>query len=147
MKEEVKERLIKHIRFLEEEIIDYALFTALTWETYNTNRSKRREVERWIENIVNSSIDISKLILDAKGISLPETYREMVSSLSFIEGFDKEKMEKISQWVRLRNIIAHEYLDIRWASIKKFVQETEPLFKNLLIKIKEFLRKNLAEVT
>lgn len=56
MREELRERLIRHIRFLEEEIKDYALFRSLNWERYNTDRSKRRDVERWIENIVNSSI-------------------------------------------------------------------------------------------
>lgn len=101
-------------------------------------------MERWIENVVNSSIDISKLILNAEDMRLPETYREMVSFLSLVEEFDKEQLEKISRWVSLRNIIAHEYLDIRWASIKRFIQETEPLYKNFLEKVKEYLRGNLA---
>ena len=143
MREELKGRLIRHIKFLEEEIKDYALFRSLNWERYNTDRSKRRDVERWIENVVNSSIDISKLILDAEDIRLPETYREMVSFLALVEGFDKEQLEKISQWVSLRNIIAHEYLDIRWASIKRFIRETEPLYKAFLERVKEYLRENL----
>ena len=145
MREELKGRLIRRIRFLEQEIKDYALFRSLNWERYNTDRSKRRDVERWIENVVNSSIDISKLILDAEDIRLPETYREMVSFLALVEGFDKEQLEKISRWVSLRNIMAHEYLDIRWASIKRFIQETELLYKALLEKVKAYLKGNLVK--
>lgn len=48
MREELKERLIKHINFLEEEIKDYPLFGNLTWEIYKIERSKRRDVERWM---------------------------------------------------------------------------------------------------
>lgn len=147
MREESKERLIKHIKFLEEEIKDYAPFRNLSWENYNMDRSKRRNVERWIENVVNSSIDISKLILNTEEIRLPETYREIVSFLALVEGFDKEQVEKISQWVNLRNIVAHEYLDIRWASIKRFVRETEPLYKKFLRKVKEYLKKRLSDNT
>lgn len=82
-------------------------------------------MERWIENIVNSSIDISKIILVSEKVSLADTYRELVASLSLIPGFSKEDMETLAEWVRFRNIIAHEYLDIRWGSIKKFIQEAE----------------------
>ena len=145
MREELKERLIRQSTFLEEEIKDYALFRSLDRKRYNMDRSRRRDVERWIENIVNSSIDLSKLILDAEDIRLPETYREMVSFLALVEGFDKEHLEKISRWVSLRNIMAHEYLDVRWASIKRFIQETEPLYKALLENIKEYLRGKLAK--
>lgn len=141
MKEELKERIIKHINFLEKEIEDYSFFKDLNWEQYQIDRSRRRDVERWIENIVNSSIDISKLILTAEGIRIPDTYREIVSSLSLVKGFDKEMVEKISRWVSLRNIVAHEYLDIRWASIKRFIQETEPLYKSFIENVKNYLKR------
>jgi uncharacterized protein YutE (UPF0331/DUF86 family) len=95
MKEEIKERLIKYLRFLEDEVQDYSVFKVLGWEVYRVSRSKRRNVERWAENLVNFSIDISKLILTAEEVPLPETYREIVLSLSLMEGFDKKRMEKI----------------------------------------------------
>jgi len=125
LKREIKVRLIKHITFLENELEDFEAFKSLSWEEYQRERSKRRDVERWIENIVNSSIDISKIILVSEKVSLADTYRELVASLSLIPGFSKEDMETLAEWVRFRNIIAHEYLDIRWGSIKKFIQEAE----------------------
>lgn len=127
MKEEVKARLVKHIAFLEEEIKDYVLFRQVTWNDYRTNRSTRRDLERWIENIISSSIDIAKIILSSEGITLSDTYREVVLSLSLVKEFNSEEAEELSKWVRFRNIISHEYLDIRWASIKRFIAETEPL--------------------
>lgn len=140
MKEELKERIIKHINYLTEEIEDYSLFKTLTWEIYNTERSRRRDVERWIENLINSTIDISKLILTDKDIKIPETYREIVSFLSLVKEFNnKEEIKKLSQWVKLRNIIVHEYLDIRWVSIKKFIQESEEVYKNFLQKLKKYV--------
>lgn len=143
MKEEIKERLIKHLNFLEEEIKDYTLFRSMTWEIYRDDRSKRRDVERWIENLVNSSIDISKLIMTGEDKILPETYRDMVLSLSLIKGFEKEEIEKLAQCVRLRNIVAHEYLDIRWDSIKRFIEETEPVYRNFLEKLKIYIKEKL----
>lgn len=141
MKKELRFRLIKHITFLENELKDYETFTSLSWEEYNNERSKRRDVERWIENIINSSIDIAKLILTSEGLALSDTYKEIVVSLSLVPDFNKEDMEKLSRWIRLRNIISHEYLDIRWSSIKRFISETKPLFEGFCNMTKGYLEK------
>ncbi|OGL45127.1 MAG: hypothetical protein A2W05_05150 [Candidatus Schekmanbacteria bacterium RBG_16_38_10] len=145
MKKEVKVRLIKHITFLENELKDYEVFKSLSWEEYNKERDKRRNVERWIENIINSSVDIAKIILASEGLLLPDTYKEIVVSLSLVSGFDKENMASLSEWVKLRNIISHEYLDIRWASIKNFIEKSKPLFKNFLDRVREYLERKLNE--
>ena len=141
MKREIKVRLIKHVTFLENELQDFESFKSLSWEEYNKERSKRRNVERWIENIINALIDISKIILVSEDASLPDTYRELVASMSLIPGFRKENMGTLSEWVRFRNIIAHEYLDIRWASIKKFIQEAEPLVTDFVKEVKKYLER------
>lgn len=143
MKKEIKVRLIKHITFLEDEIQDYENFKTLSWMEYNTVRDKRRNVERWVENIVNSSIDIAKIILVSENLPLPDTYREIVNSLFLVSCFDKKIVEKLAELVKFRNIIAHEYLDLRWNFINRFIHETELLYKNFLEKVKEYIRKNV----
>lgn len=141
MQKEFKVRLIKHIAFLESEIKDYGSFFPLTWEHYNTDRSKRRDVERWIENIINSSIDIAKIILTSEGLSLPDTYKDIVASLALVPDFKKDDMERLSRLTRLRNIISHEYLDIRWTSIKRFISESKPLIEAFMEETKGYLEK------
>lgn len=141
MQKEFKVRLIRHITFLESELKDYDAFNSLSWEQYNADRNKRRNVERWIENIINSSIDIAKIILTSEGLPLPDTYKEIVNSLALLADFNKENMETLSRWVRLRNIISHEYLDIRWASIKRFISESRPLFEGFLAATNGYLER------
>jgi len=147
LKREIKVRLIKHIAFLENELQDFESFKSLSWEEYSKERATRRNVERWIENIINSSIDISKTILFSENIPLPDTYKDFVTSISLVSGFNKEDMDTLSEWVRFRNIIAHEYLDIRWASVKKFIQETEALYRNFLDQVKEYLKSQIEITT
>jgi len=142
LKKEIRFRLIKHLTFLENESRDYEIFETLTWKQYNENRGKRRNVERWIENIINSSIDIAKLILTSEGLSLPDTYKDIVKNLSLVAIFSEESMGKLSRWVSLRNIISHEYLDIRWVSIQKFISESKPFYKDFLKKIENYLEEH-----
>lgn len=37
--------------------------------------------------------------------------------------------------------MGHEYLDIRWSSIKDFISESNPLYENLLKCVKRYLGK------
>ncbi|OGQ11265.1 MAG: hypothetical protein A2026_09370 [Deltaproteobacteria bacterium RBG_19FT_COMBO_46_12] len=142
MKKEIRFRLIKHLTFLENELKDYEAFGTLSWKEYNDDRGKRRNVERWIENIINSSIDIAKLILTSEDRSLPDTYKDIVKNLSLVTDFSEEDTEKLSRWVSLRNIISHEYLDVRWASIRKFISESRLFYEDFLKRVKNYLKEH-----
>jgi len=145
MREELKQKLLKHINFVEAEIGDYPKFKTLTWKEYSDDRDKRRNVERWTENIINSSIDIAKAILILEGKNLPDNYKEIVLAVSTIKELEIDSADQLSRWVKFRNILAHEYLDIKWTSIKKFIAETEPLYRTFLDKAKEYLEIKIAE--
>ena len=145
MTNDSKIRLIKHTSSLEKELDDYKNFKPLTWNECSDDRDKRRNVERWIENIVTSSVDIAKLVLVSEKKTIPDTYKEMLLSLSLVPCFDKENTKKISLWVRFRNIIVHEYLDIKWKSIKRFIQETEEIYRKFVTEAKNYVNQKLTE--
>lgn len=145
MKKEVKFRLAKHIAFLESELKDYETFQSLSWKEYNDDRNKRRNVERWIENIINSSIDIAKIIINAEGKNLPDTYKDTISALCIILNFNEEDIKRFSELVRLRNVISHEYLDIRWTSIQMFIMETMPLYKDFFNRVHHYLKGKIED--
>jgi uncharacterized protein YutE (UPF0331/DUF86 family) len=133
------------LNFLEEELKDYEQFKRLTRAEYLSNKDKRRNVERWIENIINSTVDISKVILTIEGMSIPDTYRGIVTTISTVEGLEDVKADKLSKWVRFRNIIAHDYLDIKWNSINRFINGTDLLYKDFLRIVKQYFKNKLEE--
>ncbi len=63
----------------------------------------------------------------------------MLKGLGATEHFDEAFGGSISQWASLRNILAHEYLDIRWKPIRQFIQTAEPIYRQLISTIKLFL--------
>ena len=73
---------------------------------------------------------ITKLTEAHEEIRLSDTYREVLLSLSLVREFNSKGAEELSKWVRFRNIISHEYLDIKWASIKRFIGETEQCIRD-----------------
>lgn len=135
---EDKERLESLLDFLEDEMQSYEEFKILTQSIYQSDRTQKRSVERWAESIVLSSVDIAEIILASQKVRAPEKYREILKSLSLLNGFDREIADKLGEFTRLRNIITHEYLDIRWQQIQKFIKTSKPFYEYLI----EFIKKN-----
>lgn len=133
-----KTRLIEIIKFLTNEIDDWNVYLKFDWDEYQNDRLKRRSLEHWVENIVNATIDIARILLASEKKPLPGTYREILRSFMSLKCFDKNIAEKLGEFARLRNIITHEYLDIRWEQMQNFVKTARPLFEYTI----EYVKKN-----
>lgn len=136
------DRLLNIIPFLEEQIAHYKDFAALTEEEYTNNFMKRGAVERWVENIMNATIDISKIILASEKRLIPRAYRESMKQALWALQLPEAYTEKFDKWVKIRNEFAHEYLDIKWKKITDFVKESEPCVVDFLGAAKQFLKNS-----
>lgn len=118
---EQKESIIKRITFIVEELKDLSEYKDIDWQTYNEDRKRRKELERTIENIVNATIDVAKLLLAGEEIVIPDTYLQIFLKLKELNFVNEEDARSITKSIRLRNLLAHEYLDLRWPTVKEFI--------------------------
>lgn len=139
---EDQDNLIKLVNFIETELNDFNKYQDLTFETYTTNRVKKRSVERWVENIINASIDIAKILLASEKKQLPDTYGDILKLLIAMPNFNEEISNKLASFVGLRNILAHEYLDLRFKQIQEFLKEAKKIYGYLVRYTDNFLKKN-----
>jgi len=135
-----KERLIRIIDFLETELRDAPQFRNLSYEMYTKDSAQRRNTERWVENLVNASIDAAKVIIASEKQPIPQTYRESLKRLKTIEVFSKPMVECVAGYTRLRNILAHEYIDMRFKHIERFINTAEQCYSEFINTVKEFIR-------
>jgi uncharacterized protein YutE (UPF0331/DUF86 family) len=124
--EDLRQKLLRQVRFLESELADSGHFAALTHSEYLTDSDRRRNVERWTENILNSLIDTAKIALTIEKVPLGDSYREIVESLAAVQEFAELDMPRFAVWTRFRNVLAHEYLDVRWRTLERFIVEAPP---------------------
>lgn len=132
---EDKAILIEHLVFLEEEFKDIEKFKKMNWEEYSKSRDDRRNIERWVENLVMSALDIAKIILSSEKKEIPQTYRETLKIFGVFY-INPSFAKRFSEFAELRNIVVHEYLDMRWERIKKFIKEAEKLYPQFIKRIK-----------
>lgn len=138
-------RLAKIIQFLEEQAERYPEFVGMTMSLYQTDKRARNDVERWIENTANALIDISKILLASNKRLIPDAYRDTVNSAALLLNFPEKEAEKFASWVRLRNVLAHEYLDIKWQRISSFIRESKPYITQYIDATKRFLANQTAD--
>lgn len=71
--------------------------------------------------MINSAIDIGEVILASEKKKIPDYYKDIFVQLGLLPQFKSINVEKWTGWVKLRNILAHEYVDIKWQRIEEFV--------------------------
>jgi len=138
LSEEDKSFLREHVIFLENELKDLEKFKAMTQKEYIENRDQRRNIERWVENIVMASIDIAKTINASQKRDMPETYRENLFQFA-LQYATKEEAEELASFADLRNILANEYLDYRWKEISNFITKVPAFYPKFIQKTKQLL--------
>lgn len=133
-----RRRLVRILEFLSEELDSADRYSQATRETYLSDPHFRRAIERWAENLVNASIDIAKIVTAAEHLPAGHSYREAVASLSAVAPF-QELAERLARNVRVRNVLAHEYLDIRWNDVKRVAEEGPGLYRELVEKTRSWI--------
>lgn len=133
-----KIRLIEIVKFISNELADFDFYSGVTLRDYKEDKVKKRSLEHWIENLISSSIDIAKILSASEKKPLPGTYKEILSSLALLEKFDQKTAEDLSKFAKLRNILTHEYLEIRFEEINKFLKDGRAPVEYLV----DFVKKN-----
>jgi len=52
---------------------------------------------------------------------MPKTYQQALLKFGFFVGLEEKEAEELSTFAKLRNILAHEYLEVTYGGIKKFI--------------------------
>lgn len=137
---EDRAQVLKHLSFLDNELADLDTMKKITWQDYNQDSIKRRALERWIENLVMACLDISKILLASEKREIPQSYRETLKVFAAMLDFSSGEMEEFSGLAQYRNIGVHEYLDIRWKRIQKFICQAEALLPPFVERVKARLQ-------
>ena len=142
MHQEDRSKFIPHIQYLEKELSFSEVYEReIDWKVYQTQRSKRLEVERWVECLINATLDISKRLLTIREEEIPESSREVLFQIASRIYNREEEAETFSELAKIRNTLAHRYLDIKWQDIKRFFQIVFKLYPAFLDYIKKELEK------
>jgi uncharacterized protein YutE (UPF0331/DUF86 family) len=127
-----RERLIEITDFALNELRDLQTYYNLDYNKYEKDKDTRRLVERIIENITNAVIDILKISISEKKLEMPDSYADIMEKGGSLFKLNENQLKHLIQIAKLRNILAHEYLDLKWDRIKNFLSEYQITVKTVL---------------
>jgi len=137
-------RLERNIIYLQEQQQLYEYYAQFTQEQYENDGHKRNDIEKWVENIMNAVIDVSQIIMASEHRAMPMAYRESVERSALALHVPEESARTLEKWVRLRNVLAHEYLDIKWKRISDFIHTSDLPIGAFIDAAKKFLEETLS---
>jgi len=121
--------LLERIHFIDRELREIEEFKKIKFEEYTASTIKRRNIERWCETIINATIDIAKIILASEKRKAPKTYGDALYQFGILIGLNEEEAEDFSELADLRNILAHEYLEVLYEKIQNFIKKFPSFIK------------------
>ena len=137
---EDKTRLLERLDFLQSEMRELTIMQKISAFEYENDKTKRRNIERWAENILNAMIDVAKIILASQKKEMPKTYEAALSTFGAFAGLSKEESEKLASLARLRNMLAHEYLDILFGKIQEFIRDFPKIYAKIGRPIEKYIQ-------
>lgn len=136
---EERGRLLERRQFLDSELQEIDEMKKLSFEEYSQDKMKRRNIDRWVELICNATIDIAKLVLASEKRRMPRSYEQVLLAFGAFLGFSKEEAEKLAEFAELRNILAHEYLEVLYDRIQNFLKDAPEFYKKILTFLENYL--------
>lgn len=115
--------ILARVAFARVELTDLEAYQGMTYITYQTDRTTRRNVEHAIENTVNAVTDIAKIVLAGAELGIPDTHKGIVLKMVEVGLASPGEAEALAKAATLRNRLAHRYLDLKWPAIRAFFEE------------------------
>ena len=140
-----RSRLERIVDFIDTELEDRQRFRGITQRRYRSDRDLRRNIERWMETLINAAIDIGKVVLSASG-RLPYTCGQLLADLETLPGFTGLS-GRLQPLAAVRNLMAHEYLDLRFGRVARFVDEGAGAVGELARRTRAWTRQASTEST
>jgi len=134
--------LLERVHFLDRELREIEEFKKMKFKEYTESSAQRRNMDRWCENIINATIDVAKIILASEKRKVPKTYGDILYYFGSLVGLTEEEAEYFSEFADLRNILAHEYLEVLYGRIQNFIKEFPKFYKKIFAFLENYFKGN-----
>lgn len=132
-------RIKDKIKEIEEFLDQLKYIIPASFNEYQSNIEKKAACERYVEKIVEATVDLAFLIIKLKKLKIPEDDIDAFNILSNNKIIDENLSKKLKMAKGMRNIIAHEYgkIDDRVvfeAITEELERDVREFIKNVKIK-------------
>lgn len=119
----------KYLKILEE-------YNFKNFEEFDENVNDVLAISMALFTILNASIEIGEEIIEEKKLDFPTSYKEIFLIIKKEKIISKELCDKLSSFMKQRNMIAHQYDEIENEKIYELLLEKK-IFKEFISEVKK----------
>ncbi|TVR07085.1 MAG: nucleotidyltransferase domain-containing protein, partial [Spirochaetaceae bacterium] len=80
-----RSRLQRIVDFVTQEMQDRDAFLAVRLDRYRSDRDLQRNLDRWVEQLINAVIETAKIVLASENRPVPQTYAQILGDLEAMD--------------------------------------------------------------
>ena len=101
--------VLKKIAALDEVLGQIREYEQITVDAYRDDWKTQRIVERTLQMMIETCLDISGHIISDANLSVPETDADMFRVLAANHVLDPSRLDAFEMMARFRNVVVHDY--------------------------------------
>ena len=107
-----KALLLRKLAELEKNLEQIREYSIITIEQYSSDWKVQRIIERTLQIMIETCVDISGHIISDKGYRIPKSYADTFRILYEENILEKELFEIMEKMAKFRNIVVHNYDEV-----------------------------------
>lgn len=132
----IKEKLDDIITYYHELMNDFP-----TEHEFKENRLARRGIEKTVELIAESVLDVTMMLISSKGIEKPQDSRTSIALLEKHGILSKKLSLKLQDFISFRNLLVHRYARVDEEQEYETIDENHEDILHFVEEIELFLKK------
>ncbi|HDU0704474.1 TPA: DUF86 domain-containing protein [Staphylococcus pseudintermedius] len=116
-------------------------------EDYETVKSNHYAFERVAQMLIESSVDIGNMIIDAFILRDPGNYKDVIDILELEGAISKETQHALHETIDVRRQFVHYYDTLDIAQLIPLFDQTVPFYKQFIEEVLQFLENENVPVT
>ncbi|WP_192869232.1 DUF86 domain-containing protein [Staphylococcus delphini] len=116
-------------------------------EDYETVKSNHYAFERVAQMLIESSVDIGNMIIDAFILRDPGNYKDVIDILELEGAISKETQHALHQTIDVRRQFVHYYDTLDTAQLVPLFDQTVPFYEQFIEEVLQFLENENVPVT
>jgi len=107
-----KALVLRKLAELEEYLGQIREYTNITIEQYSSDWKIQRIIERTLQIMIETCVDIAGHIISDRGYRIPKSYADTFKVLQEENILEKELFETMEKMAKFRNIVVHNYDEV-----------------------------------
>ena len=104
-----KTLILRKLAKLDEYLAQIREYSAVSLEEYEENWKVQRIIDRTLQIMIETCLDVAGHIISDEGFRVPETYVDMFKILIEHQILDISQSDPLAKMAKFRNIVVHNY--------------------------------------